>query len=242
MNKFLSSSMFYTEFAKAFESYALLRKSYTEGVDRFVVDEIGAANTIVDIGSGNGKRATRLAKELGARSLTLVDNSDGMLDQIRVSKGISVIKADISDSEYQPNEKYDLVLCLWNVLGHIPSNKRKTALGNLASLLNPSGMIILDVNNRYNISQYGFVAVVRNIFRDIFSRKTTNGDFELCLGTNSESADIKTTVHLFSPAEMNRLIRSAGLQIDKRVIISYENGTRQKNVLGGQLVYKLTKR
>ena len=238
MNPFSSSSEFYTGFAKTYENYASLRTAYITAVNKFVVDEIGSANTIIDVGSGDGMRATLLARNLEAQHLTLVDNSDGMIGRLVEIKDVSVIKADISNYD-ESEEKYDLVLCLWNVLGHIPEQKRKTALKNLASLMNNSGVLILDVNNRYNVPQYGIVSVIKNSLKDFFFPRKSNGDFELSINTGSEM--IRTVVHIFNPFEMEKLIQSAGLKIVNKRVINYKDGSSSKSIFGGQLVYKLAR-
>lgn len=240
MNPLSSSSAFYTGFARTYEHYASLRKAYITAVNKFIVDEIGSVKTIIDVGSGDGIRATHLAKELKAQHLTLVDNSDGMINRIRKTKDMTVIKADISSYKYKSGEKYDLVLCLWNVLGHIPGHERKVALKNLASLVGDSGVLILDVNNRYNISHYGIVAVIKNILKDIFYQKKTNGDFQLSIDTGLEN--IRTVVHIFNPFEIENLIQSADLKIVKKLVVDYGNGNLCKSIFGGQLVYELVKR
>jgi 2-polyprenyl-3-methyl-5-hydroxy-6-metoxy-1,4-benzoquinol methylase len=240
MNPLSSSSAFYTGFARTYEHYASLRKAYITAVNRFIVNEIGSVKTIIDLGAGDGIRATHLAKELKAQHLTLVDNSDGMINRIGKTGDMTVIKADISSYEYKSGEKYDLVLCLWNVLGHIPEHGRKVALKNLALLIGESGSLILDVNNRYNISQYGIMIVIKNVLKDIFSPRDSNGDFELSIDTGSEK--IRTSVHLFNSFEMERLIQSADLKIDKKLVVDYGNGSLCKTIFGGQLVYELVKR
>ncbi len=238
MRHFSSSSEFYTAFAKSYENYASLRTAYITAVNKFVIDEIGSIKTIIDVGAGDGIRAKLLAKKIGVEHLTLVDNSIGMIDHIQKTKNVSVIKADISNYD-KSEEKYDLVLCLWNVLGHIPMQKRKATLKNLASLMSNSGTLILDVNNRYNVPQYGIVSVMNNILKDIFFPWKSNGDFELSINTKSKT--IRTFVHIFSPFEMEKLIQSVGLKIVNKRVVNYKDGSSSKSIFGGQLVYKLAR-
>ncbi len=239
MNAVSPSSTFYTKFAKTYEQYASLRAAYITAVNTFVVNEIGPIRTIIDIGSGSGTRAVQLAEKCGARHLTLVDNSDGMIAHINKIKNVRVVKDDISSPECSLAGEYDLVLCLWNVLGHTPEQTRKMALVNLLSLAGNSGVIILDVNNRYNISQYGIKAVAGNILKDIFFPRDSNGNFILRVDT--ESGNIQTVVHLFNPFEIEQLFRAVGLKIVKRRVIDYTDGSFCKTIFGGQLVYKLAR-
>jgi len=233
------SDIFYTQFSGSYSKYSATRQAYLSAVNDFIKRETGFTKTIVDVGSGDGKRSKLISDSLNNKSLTLIDNSTGMIDLARSIPNAVVVKEDISSTEFKSENKYDTVLCLWNVLGHISSEKRDTALRNLASLVNNHGAIFLDVNNRYNISHYGIKNVLKNICKDIFIPKKSNGDFELNIDT--DSGKINTTVHIFNPYEMERLLKSTGLTILKREVINYDTGETKDNFWSGQLVYKLTK-
>jgi len=56
------------------------------------------------------------------------------------------------------------------------------------------------------------------------------------------NGEIETTVHIFNPFEIEKLIKLAGLKIEKRKIINYRSGKICKTIFGGQLVYKLSKK
>lgn len=234
-----SSETFYTQFAQSYAEYASERKAYILAVDNIIKDECVLAKTMIDVGAGDGERGRRIADLLGVKNLTLIDSSDGMVALSQNIPNAVVVKADISGSEFISGEKYNVVLCLWNVLGHVPSTGRWIAFNNLAALVDDSGVIFLDVNNRYNIPQYGVKAVIRNIYKDLFSPKESNGDFDLSFST--KAGILETSVHIFSPVEVENLIKSAGLRILKRQMVNYKTGESSKSIFGGQLVYKLSK-
>lgn len=234
-----SSETFYTQFAQSYAGYASGKKAYILAVDNIIKEECGLAKTIVDVGAGDGKRGKRIANLLGVKNLTLIDSSDGMVALSQSIPNATVVKADISSLEFSLGEKYNVVLCLWNVLGHVPGVDRQVAFNNLTTLVDDGGVIFLDVNNRYNISQYGMKAVVRNICKDLFFPKESNGDFDLSFST--KVGILETCVHIFSPREVENLIKSAGLRILKRQVVDYRTGEIRKSIFGGQLVYKLSK-
>lgn len=234
-----SSDIFFTRFAKSYSQYVTERQAYLSAIDNFIQTETIATKTMVDVGSGDGKRGKLISKLLNVEDLVFIDNSEGMIDLARNIAGATVIKTDISNREFKSEKKYGVVLCLWNVLGHIATDKRKTALKNIASLAEKNGIIFLDVNNRYNIVSYGIKSVFKNIFKDIFIPKKSNGDFSLKV--NAEGAQINTIVHIFNPFEVEYLLKSAGLSILKREIINYKTGEIKNNFWQGQLVYKLAK-
>ena len=234
-----SSDQFYTQFAKSYAQYAVGRQFYLSAVNNFIKQETGTVETMVDVGSGDGKRSRQISELLNIKNITLIDNSEGMIDLAQNIPGVFIMKMDISSTESKSDKKYDLVLCLWNVLGHITADKRKIALRNIASLVNNNGIIFLDVNNRYNIANYGIKSVFKNILKDIFIPKKSNGDFDLKI--DIDGTRINTIVHIFRPIEIENLLKSAGLHISKRKIIDYKTGKIKDYFWQGQLVYKLTK-
>ncbi|MEK7172388.1 MAG: methyltransferase domain-containing protein, partial [Patescibacteria group bacterium] len=224
-----SSDIFYTKFASLYADYATNRVKYLSAVDSFIKNELRIPlepnSSLIDIGSGDGKRAKKIANTFGIKDITLVDNSDGMIDLIKKIEAVKSIQANIADPDFNLDKKYDIVLCLWNVLGHIPSvDGRKIALNNLAGLVKSNGLIFFDVNNRYNRSQYGLKSVLQNILKDILASKSSNGDFKLKFDTEKEL--LQTNVHIFNPFEIEHLIKSAGLKIIKRQIINYKTGEK----------------
>ncbi len=234
-----SSEAFYTHFAKSYANYAANKKRYLDAVNSFIVSEAGSAKTMIDVGSGDGKRTLEISNFTKIQDFTLLDDSHGMIALAQNIPGAKIVEADISYEKFFLEQKFDTVLCLWNVLGHIKSDARETALKNIASLVAKEGAIFLDVNNRYNAAHYGFKAAIKNILKDIFFPSKTNGDFNLNVKT--EQGEIHTQVHIFSPFEMDYLLKSAGLKIIKKKYIDYKSGENRKSFWGGQLVYKLKK-
>lgn len=234
------SKTFYTRFAGSYSGYAAQKESYIHSVDNFIRDEAGfSSGAVIDVGAGDGKRGKRLANSLGASEIVFVDNSEGMVQILKDIPGASVVSADISQIHFSHESTYETVLCLWNVLGHVPYQGRATALKNLSSLVGENGHIFLNVNNRYNKAQYGIRSVMKNIFKDIFVRSRSNGDFPLKVMT--DEGEFSTNVHIFSPFEVERMIKKAGLKIVKRKCIDYRTGEYRNALWKGQLVYKLKK-
>lgn len=235
----LPSDIFYSRFADYYNEYATQKSAYLEAVNQFVKNESGPCKEIIDIGSGNGKRAEYIARMLGLKNITLVDNSDGMIALCKNSPNITIIKDDISNSNFKIGKKYGIVLCLWNVLGHIPTNKERiVAVKNLAGLLKADGFLFLDVNNRHNFSHYGFKAA-QNLLKDLLFPGESNGDFRFSVNTKKER--LETRVHIFTKREIERLLKSTGLKIVSKRMINYRTGKKSWSQFGGQLVYKLAK-
>lgn len=237
----MESSEFYAEFAPWYREYALKREAYLRSVDNFISADANGKRSIIDIGAGDGTRLQKILATMdGSVGAVAVDDSDGMVALLQKIPNLKVLKADIASPEFRHIGKYEIVLCLWNVIGHVTTEKeRMVALKHMTDLLEDDGIIFLDVNNRYNVVQYGLGSVLMNIMKDIFSRGRRNGDFALTMKVGGKK--IGTVVHLFSPIEIEKLINAAGLKVVQRWIINYETGRRVDNVWSGQLMYKLIK-
>lgn len=234
-----SSETFYSRFSKLYAQYATTKQAYLSSINTFIKQEAGIVKTMIDVGSGDGKRSKEIANLLGIGNFTLIDNSGGMVNLSKNIPGATIFKDDISNVAFKLENKYDVVLCLWNVLGHIAFDRRVIALKNLASLINDGGFIFVDVNNRYNAVHYGIKAALKNICKDILTPKISNGDFELNI--NTDKGQINTIVHIFNPNEIKHLFKLAGLKIIKTEIINYKTGEVKNNFWSGQLLYKLAK-
>jgi len=239
-----SSIKFYNKFAPYFDHYSAKKNLYINSIDKLILNNLPTPkNKIIDIGCGDGQRGKRLLKNIKGASLLMIDNSPNMLalsNKLKTDR-INVMRADISgiDAQNIINDKFNIVLCLWNVLGHIPtSKKRLTALNNMRNLLTPNGRIYIDVNNRYNIIQYGLKNVIINIIKDIYKTRSENGDFNFTIKA-SPHLKLNTKSHIFAPAEITNLIKQAKLNILKKISVNYSNGAIEKSILKGQLFYIL---
>ena len=57
----------------------------------------------------------------------------------------------VAAEDLPANERFDVITCLWNVLGSVvDSDRRLRALKKMGSLLTEHGRLFVDVNNRYN--------------------------------------------------------------------------------------------
>jgi 2-polyprenyl-3-methyl-5-hydroxy-6-metoxy-1,4-benzoquinol methylase len=231
------SDEFYTRLSNSYGEYANKRSRYISSVNEFIFREAGHPKTFADVGSGDGLRGHLIGDRFGTKT-TLIDNSDGMLKLEAEISGVTVLKADISSVMFDRTNKYDLVTCLWNVLGHIPTpEKRLGALKNLSSILSESGILFIDVNNRYNIANYGLFSVAKNIFMDLFASEDRRGNFALKIDTKAGVID--TEVHIFCHSEIMKLAKAAGLSVSKRIVVDYKTGKERRCSCFGQLAYML---
>jgi len=143
---------------------------------------------------------------------------------------------EIPDSGLQ----FEVITCLWNVLGHIEGpQQRVSALIQFRKMLAPHGMVFLDVSHRYNAESYGWSMTFLRMAGDFFLRSEKRGDVAVAWKAGEQV--IRTSGHVFTHREIKRHVRSAGLKILKRWIISYETGRESKLPLRGHLLYQLAR-
>jgi SAM-dependent methyltransferase len=226
----------YDLLAPYYRAYADLRKYYIEGVDRIILDNLrGKAESLLDIGAGDGFRAWKLAREANIRRLVVAEPSKVMSELCRRYNGAEVWQ--VAAENLPPNiGTFDAITCLWNVLGHIPSREQRVqALRNMRLLLADQGQLFIDINNRYNARSYGYIKTAARALYDLAHPSDSNGDVEFTW--DLEGQQIRTTGHVFRSSEVEKLIAEAGLTIKARYVVDYETGEKQRSILHGQLVY-----
>lgn len=234
---------FYNKLAPFYTDYSLKRQFYLDAVDSIIIGKLMQSYPVsmLDVGSGDGKRAKKIALTTNINRLVLTEPSKEMLDRIYQFPEIAsfeIFHVSAEEIDSVPNlGKFDAITCLWNVLGHVSTSvDRQRALINMKNLLTSSGRLYLDVNNRYNLRAYGVQTVNRNIMNDLIFPNEHNGDvfFNIKVG----ETEIPASGHVFSPQEINNLITSAELKIVSHHYLDYQTGKKRKTPLEGQLLFE----
>jgi SAM-dependent methyltransferase len=230
----------YDRLAPHYRAYASTRAAYVDAVDDFVVRHATGAKRMLDAGSGDGVRAVALARRLGVSHLVLCEPSERMAALCR-QQAVTAVWTEPVQSLPAHAERFDVVTCLWNVLGHLPDRAtRIAALRAMARLLAPAGRIFCDVNNRHNVRAYGFGIVTLRRLLDGIAPDERRGDAEFEWSIGGER--IPARGHLFTPAEMDSLVQAAGLEVEQRLAVDYQSGESSPCPRLGQLVYRLRAR
>jgi SAM-dependent methyltransferase len=226
----------YDRIAPVYARLADQRRAYLDAVDRLIIAEIPpGSGSLLDVGAGDGARALRIAGAAGLRDLTLLEPSARMRSYGPARAAIWAMRAEDLHSR---QGGFDVVTCLWNVLGHIlPSAARVEVLRQFARLVSPEGKIFIDVNHRYNARHYGALATGLRFLRDRASPAGSHGDVRVTWDIDGHPC--ATTGHVFTHAEFIALSRAAGLGIEKRFVIDYASGQVRRQSLAGNLLYVL---
>ena len=204
------------------------RRAYLDAVDAEILQRVPQdAQSLIDVGAGDGRRALQIAARAKIPQVVLVEPSAGM--RALIPPGNEVWDDPMEALPESP-PKFDVVLCLWNVLGHVRSRELRVAgLKHLGRVC--SGLIFLDVINRYNVAECGVGVVLRRFL------SSENGD--VLVRWETSQGDVETWSHVFAAAETQGMFREAGLRVVERVVLNYRTGGRSGWFGGGNLLYVL---
>jgi len=200
--------------------FSLERAEYLDAIDKEIIRLSSQNCTILDIGSGDGSRIKKIAEKLNSEVTTL-DVSPIMSNLCR-DLGFKAYCGDIVD--FSLDEKFDVITCLWSVLGYV--SDIPSALNRMSSMLSQNGSIFVDVNVRYNFSEYGLSNCSKNMLYD-FLKINYSKKFPV---KNSDCS-----VYLFDYWELDKMFLDRGLKFQK-FYLNYKTG-RKASLFTGQLLY-----
>lgn len=231
-----NSKGYYNSTANTYSAQSDSKVEYLNAVDTFIIENMSQTqlNNYLDIGTGDGRRALKLKEKFNiSNSTVLIDDSKEMLSHIKNLASIKIVNESIFN--YKSDIKFSLITCLWNVLGHFPSKDLRIEFFKIIeNLLEPGGIFIYDVNNRFNIEYYGNKNVEKNLKKD-YLKEEKAGWFELTEGLN------KTQVYIHSPFDIDIYLKQTNLVLDDVVYLDYKTGELKDTFFEGQLIYKIHK-
>ena len=184
----------YDELAPSYGFVSAARDAYLRAVDEIIVSRIaGNANSLLDVGSADGHRAMRIAKSARISNVILVEPSAGMRN-LCLKNTSAEIWPHRAEELPETEDRFSVITCLWNVLGHVETNqKRLTALVKMRRLLSDDGVIFMDVNNRYNALNYGLLPTVGRMLYDWIAPSETNGDAQVTWRSATKGSNRRPT-------------------------------------------------
>lgn len=226
----------YDALAPHYHAVAARREHYLQAVEQIIVKQIGEANSLLDLGAGDGARTLRIAQAARIGCVAAVEPSARMCEALEGKMPFWRCRlTELPDLEM----KFDVITCLWNVLGHLgTTEERVLALAKARKLLSPHGSLFIDVNHRHNASAYGWAKTLWRIAHDGMFWRCQDGD--VTVSWNVGGRPIRTRGHLFIEKEVQGLCRRAGLVINQCWAVNYETGSVQDSSLLGNLLYRLS--
>lgn len=228
----------YDALAPHYQEQCRARAAYLAAVDRIVVGGIPAgARSLLDVGAGDGHRAVRIARAARIPRVVLAEPSAAMADEC-ARRGAAEVWRTTAQELPEDGEPFDVVTCLWNVLGHVPTGaERVEALRRMRALLAAGGVLFLDVNHRYNASAYGVLPTLARMAHDAVRPSERNGDVSVAWRVGDVT--IRAAGHVFRRAEMAHLLHVAGWRVRALHVVDYRTGAIRRSAYAGQLLYEL---
>ncbi len=222
--------------APDFARLSAQRQLYLDRIDQLVVSQIPTGSrSLLDVGAGDGTRAARIAQGSKLGTITLVEPSAGMRRNWPMETQGWAIRAE---ELHTKQGQFDVVTCLWNVLGHIaPAASRAEVLRQFARLLSPPGLIFIDVSHRYNARHYGVLATLLRAIGDYVLPNNRTGD--VVAHWVVDGIRYATDGHVFTHSEFRALAQAAGLTIKKTFSVDYATGRIRESRFAGHLLYVL---
>lgn len=225
----------YDRIAPEFARITAKRKPYLDSIDRLVMSRIPpGSRSMLDVGSGDGRRARRIAQEGGIADLVLLEPSVAMRGS---DAGIRTMRAQ---ELHLLEGKFDVITCLWNVLGHIfPASSREEVLRQFARLVSPQGRIFVDLHHRYNARHYGTLPTALRFLHDALRWNDTNGD--AVVSWDVGQVQCTTRGHVFTHHEFRSMVHASSLNIETRFVVDYATGECRRWSIQGHLLYVLSR-
>ncbi|MBZ5507103.1 MAG: class I SAM-dependent methyltransferase [Acidobacteriia bacterium] len=225
----------YDALAPFYKSISAARSPYLEAVEKIIATGVRGAGSLLDIGAGDATRTCIIAETAGIQNVVAVEPSAAM--RARCEKKVHFWECRAEEIP-ETDLKFDVIVCLWNVLGHIQTTEeRLLTLAKAKRLLSPNGVMFVDVNHRYNAVVHGWSRTLWHMLRDYFFWSDTNGD--VIVSWKIGSRPVCTHGHLFTQKELKILFQSAGFVIKGEWVLNYRTGTVCKSPLRGSLLYRL---
>ena len=231
----------YDHLAPEYRRLTESRLRYLDGVEKLIDARVPAGSrSLLDVGAGDGRRALKIAKLSRLQEVVLLEPSTGMSSSSRHQAETWQMRAEELDLTKPPaaGRRFDVITCLWNVLGHIPTQAlRVRALSQLRTLLTPSGLLFVDVTHRYNASRYGWPRTASRFLRDQLQPGERNGD--VTAKWTLPNATCSTYGHVFTTREIRQLAAASQLNVVERIAVDYETGNPVQHSFQGNLLWVL---
>lgn len=227
MSGLIDSQSFYNQVNSDYDDISEKRIEYLNAIDHLILECLHGMDDVclVDIGAGNGKRTKNLIRNIDIKKLLLIEPSIAFVEQLKQAFNPNVVfHGDVVDYKKKPGQ-FNIAICLWNVIAHV--DNPITFLKAIHSLLQAGGTLIFDINNRFNIKEYGIKNVVINLVKNSISADP--GSFTL--NTNA----IKTKVYIYNLAEITALLNETGFDINLVKFVNYKTGKTEKSQWAGQI-------
>ena len=223
-----SSHTYYDALATDYAAVSKVKEKYLESIDNNLVIALDRKkpSTLLDIGSGDGRRIHKLTCDREI-DVWVLENSSAMTKFLAEYFPHSrIVNTDVLEI-FRLSKSFDMITALWNVFGHISDIEK--VLAQVKSKLNADGLFVFDVNNPYNVNQYGLLSVIKNWW-NLNVRKRD-------LSFNLIRDEVETEVYFRSQRAYRLMLQRAGFSNVCVSYINYSSGKKTKR-FSGQIYFE----
>jgi SAM-dependent methyltransferase len=186
-------------------------ESVVEREVAFIARQIGRARSVLDLCCGPGRHSAPLTER--GYEIVGLDLDDGALrDAQRRAPLASFIRGDMRRIPIA-TASMDAVLCMWQSFGHFDADTNAAVLAEMARVLRPSGLLLLDVYHRdFHAARLGERTIERDGARVHEHRTMSNGRLRAALTHRDGTSDVFDW-QLYVPDELAALTSRSGLTL-----------------------------
>jgi SAM-dependent methyltransferase len=147
--------------------------------------------SIIDFGAGAGRLAVPLSRE--GYSVTVVESSSGMLNQMKIADPDSAIsKHHCLIQDFKEGGDFDLALCVFTVILYLVDEESlRKSLQNVYSSLRSGGRLLLDIPSREAFNS--FTRTTPRMNRQVRVEAISNDLFQYTEKTRFDAVDFYDT-------------------------------------------------
>ncbi len=189
---------------------------------------LGPGSRVLDMMCGYGRHAIALAEK--GIEVTAIDNLGDYIEEIRKTANerslpVKAVKADAAT--YEPDELFDLAICMGNSLNFFPAADVERILRNTAKHLKKDGHFLI---NSWSLAEIAIPRFKEQSTGEVGGFKVESTSRHLLHPDRIETvtvmtgpdgkAETKTAVdYIYSVAEMQEMLKKAGLSLEKNYSI-----------------------
>lgn len=234
--------------ADSYDQKAVNRSNYLARIDDIAVSQINSSGIsrplVLDAGTGTGTRLARIKNRITSSEMFAIDVSSNMMAH---AKGKDIDGLAVADMACLPfsDATFDYVFCFFNAFGYVPSQARRMeTLKEFRRVLKPSGVVIIDVLNRWHTGEgINFKKTKRQISTELSTSRKMEGleEGDVLFNLHANGSALPGYFHSFTKTEANTTFRQAGFFIDGFHVIGYDSGQSHHEISKGNFLYILKK-
>ena len=223
-----NNNSYYDNISSTYDQVFKRRKNYLDSIDKEILNFLKSKmiESILDVGIGDGRRSIKYITKLNfsQKNFYGLEPSSKMYAKAlhNFDEKRNILNKNLES--YQTEKKFDLIMCLWNVIGHV-SNLEKF-IKKASQLTNVDGYFVFDYNNIYNLKEYGLRSFLFNLARSFLHNKFS---FKITNNTNI------TLVNYYKSNYISEILSLNNFQIIRKIFIDYKDGSIG-NFLNGQVL------